>query len=88
MISRNESKRITIRPDEEEAVEERVGQQKRLERGQFRLQVDRQTKRSFATYEAAEEVGMAIKKSYPILQVTVYDLVRSTNKVIELPKMD
>ncbi len=37
MISRNESKRMTMRPDKEEAVEERVGQQKRLERGQFRL---------------------------------------------------
>ncbi len=88
MISRNESKRITMRPDKEEAVEERVGQQKRLERGQFRLQVDRQTKQLYATYEAAEEAGMAIKKNYPILQVAVYDLVRSVNEVIELPKMD
>ena len=63
MISRNENKRIAMRPDEEEAVEERVGQQKRLERGQFRLQVDRQTKRSFATYEAAEEAVTGIKKT-------------------------
>ncbi len=31
---------------------------------------------------------MAIKKNYPILQVAVYDLVRSVNEVIELPKID
>jgi hypothetical protein len=48
--------------------------------------VDRQTKRSYATYEAAEQAGMAIKKSYPILQVAVYDLAESVNKIIDLPK--
>jgi hypothetical protein len=88
MITRNESKTITMRPDQEEPVEERVRQQKRPESGQFRLQVDRQIKKSYATYEAAEEAGMAIKKSYPILQVAVYDLVGSVNTIIELPKMD
>jgi hypothetical protein len=30
--------------------------------GQFRLQVDRQTKATFSTYEAAEEAGREIKK--------------------------
>jgi hypothetical protein len=40
------------------------------------------------TYEAAEEAGMAIKKSYPILQVAVYDLVGSVNTIIDLPKID
>jgi hypothetical protein len=49
------------------------------------LQVDRQTKRSFATFEAAEQAGMAIKKSYPLLQVAVYDLKESVNKIIETP---
>jgi hypothetical protein len=52
--------------------------------GRFRLQVDRQTKASYATYEAAE-AGKAIKKDYPILQVAVYDGVESVNKIIELP---
>ena len=80
---------MTMRPDqEEEPGEERVGQQQRPERGQFRLQVDRQAKGSYATYEAAEQAGMAIKKNYPILQVAVYDLVESVNKVIDLPKID
>ena len=41
--------------------------------GRFRLQVDRQTKASYATWEAAEKAGLAIKKGHPILQVAVYD---------------
>jgi hypothetical protein len=35
------------------------------------IRVDRQTKASYATYEAAEKAGKAIKKDYPILQVAV-----------------
>jgi hypothetical protein len=53
--------------------------------GRFRLQVDRQTKASYATYEAAEAARKAIKKDYPILQVAMYDGVESVNKIIELP---
>ena len=49
------------------------------------LQLDRKTKASNATYEAAEAAGKAIKKDYPILQVAVYDGVESGNKIIELP---
>jgi hypothetical protein len=47
--------------------------------------VDRQTKGSYATTEAAEAAGLAIKKAYPILYVAVYDGVDSVTKVIELP---
>jgi hypothetical protein len=89
MIARKESKTIAIKPEqEEEPGRERIGQQPPPERGQFRLQVDRQTKASYTTFEAAEEAGMAIKKSYPILQVAVYDLLESVNKIIDLPKAD
>jgi hypothetical protein len=45
--------------------------------------VDRQTKGSYATYEAAEAAGVAIKKAYPILQVAVYDSIEGVNKIIE-----
>lgn len=86
MVARKESKTITMSPEQDEPVAERVGQQKRPESGQFRLQVDRQTKGSYATYEAAEAAGIAIKKSYPILQIAVYDLAASVNKIIDLPK--
>jgi hypothetical protein len=53
---------------------------------QFRLQVDRQTKASYATYEAAEAAGLAVKQNHPIVQVAVYDAKAGVNKVIELPK--
>jgi hypothetical protein len=51
---------------------------------QFRLQVDRQTKGSYATHEDAEQAGQAIKRKYPIVQVTVHDAVAGTSKRIEL----
>jgi hypothetical protein len=45
-----------------------VDQRKRTEE-RFRLQVDRQTKRSFATLAAAVDAGSLIKKSHPVVQV-------------------
>ena len=82
MITRQSSKTITMPSAPEESVPERVTQRKRAEGGRFLLQVDRQTKGSYATYEAAEKAGLRIKKEHPILQVAVYEGV---NKIIELP---
>jgi hypothetical protein len=62
------------------------GQERPSEKGPFRLQVDRQTKDSYATYEEAEEVGLALKKRSPIVQVTIWDTVKGERKIIELPK--
>ena len=62
------------------------GQQKRPELGQFRLQVDRQTKTSYATYAAAEEAALVVKRGHPILHVTVFDAVAGVDTVIELPQ--
>jgi hypothetical protein len=47
----------------------------------------RQTKGPYTTYEAAEQAGMAIKKSHPIFQVAVYDVMARVNKIIEMPKV-
>ena len=69
---------------QEESVQEPLEQRGRPEMGQFRLQVDRQTKASYETYEAAEKAGLVIKKGHPVLHVTVYDAVEGINKVIEL----
>jgi hypothetical protein len=68
-------------PTPEGSVPEPVTQRKPADGGRFRLQVDRQTKGSYATYEAAEKVGLVIKKEHPILQVAVYDGVESVNKL-------
>jgi hypothetical protein len=60
-------------------------QRKRPERGRYLLQVDRQTKGSYTTSEAAQAAALVIKKSYPIVQVTVYDSVDNSNTLIEAP---
>ena len=59
-----------------------TNQQKRLEE-RYRLQVDRQTKKTFTTLEAAEAAGRVIKNAHAVVQVSVYDAVDLTNKTIE-----
>ena len=83
--SREASKTITMPSAPEESVPEPVTQRKRVDGGRFGLQVDRQTKASYATNEAAEKAGLGIKKEHPMLQVAVYDGVEGVNKIIELP---
>jgi hypothetical protein len=63
----------------EQEVEEVFSQSKRPERGRYLLQVDRQTKNSYTTSEAAQSVALAIKTGYPIVQVSVYDSVEHTH---------
>ena len=63
---------------------EALSQRKRPD-DRFLLQVDRQTKESFATTEAAEKAGLAIKTAHPVVQVAVYDSVEFVNKVIAVP---
>ena len=75
---------ITTTHAVDENASETFGQQTRPEMAQFRLLVDRQTKGSYATHEGAEQAGLAIKRKYPIVQVTVYDAVAGTNKLVEL----
>ena len=53
--------------------------QRRPPNHRYLLQVDRQTKASYPTMEAATTAGMVIKKRHPIVQVSVYDTVASTN---------
>lgn len=86
MAARSGTKTTTIAPDHEDPAPEIFGQRKKPESGQFRLQVDRQTKASYTTREAAEEAGLAIKKAYPLLQVAVADSTAGVTKIIELPQ--
>jgi Tfp pilus assembly protein PilP len=67
--------------DTEESLQPVRGQKREpLER--YRLQVDRQTKSSFSAYAAAEKAGSAIKKSFPKVQVSVYDSQDSKTTVL------
>jgi len=65
--------------------EEQLSQRKRPELDRYLLQVDRQTKSSYHTLKSAEAAGLAIKKNYPMLHVTVYDLVEGTSTVLVAP---
>jgi len=62
------------------------GQRKPPENGRFRLQVDRQTKASYPTREAAEEAGLRVKRGFPILHVTVFDAEDAQSHSIALPE--
>jgi hypothetical protein len=62
-----------------------LSQRKRPDPGRYLLQVDRQTKSSYTTIEAAEAAGMVIKTGYPLVQVGIYDSVECQNKLVELP---
>ena len=85
MTARPGNKTTTIARDHEEPAPEIFRQRKKPESDQFRLHVDRQTKASYTTREAAEEAGLAIKKAYPLLQVAVDDAAKGVTKIIELP---
>jgi hypothetical protein len=60
-------------------------QKRRPEAGRYRLQVDRQTKATYTTFEAAEAQGMIIKKQFKQVQVAIYDIQASSNTILELP---
>ena len=77
--------RLTKKNELEDTAPGSPSQHKPVE-GRFRLQVDRQTKATYATLEAAEAAGLAIKKSHPIVYVGVYDHLEGINKVIQIPK--
>ena len=61
------------------------GQKRREELGRYWLQIDRQTKGSYASAEAAEAAGMAIKTKFANLQVAIYDRDESSNRILEVP---
>jgi hypothetical protein len=69
----------------EQEAEEVFSQSKRPERGRYLLQVDRQTKNSYTTSEAAQSAALAIKTGYPIVQVSVYDSVEHTHTTVMAP---
>jgi hypothetical protein len=79
------SRMATMTMPKKEAAEPivvRAGQT-RVALGRFRLQVDRQTKASYASLDEAETAGKAIKKAHPIVQVSVYDAEQSAQTMLE-----
>ena len=72
-------------PTRTASTREQSPQGERPEVGRYLLQVDRQTKGWYGTAQAAEAAGLLIKKSYPKVQVSVYDSVDMANKLINVP---
>jgi len=77
--------KMPVKGDSTREADEVVSQQKRPERGRYLLQVDRQTKGSYTTSEAAQSAALGIKTAYPIVQVSIYDSVDNTSTMVEAP---
>ena len=60
-------------------------QQKRAESGRCLIQVDKQTKASYETAEAAHSAALEIKKGYPIVRVAIFDSIENSSRLVELP---
>ena len=77
--------KMRVRDDTGKEAEELFSQSKRPESGRYLLQVDRQTKGSYKTSEAAHSAGLEIKADYPIVQVSIYDSVDNSHTLVKLP---
>jgi hypothetical protein len=62
----------------EQAEEERP-KQNQQEPERYLLQIDRQTKHSFKTLEAARSAALEIKARFPALQVSIFDNVSKSH---------
>jgi hypothetical protein len=77
--------KMPVKDASDKDVDEAPSQRKQPERGRYLLQVDRQTKGSYTTAEAAQAAALVIKTGYPIVQVSVYDSVDYTHTFVEAP---
>jgi hypothetical protein len=69
-----------------EQPEEERPKQYQQETERYLLQIDRQTKRSFKTADAARSAALEIKSRFPILQVSIYDSVSRSRTMVDVPK--
>ena len=68
-----------------EQTDEARPKQEQPETDRYLLQVDRQTKRSFKTAEAARSAALEIKTRFPALQVSIYDGSSKSRTAVEFP---
>ena len=72
-----------VKPEQTE--EERL-QHKQPDTERYQLQIDRQTKRSFKTPEAARSAALEIKSRFPALHVSIYDSGSKSRTMVDVPK--
>ena len=71
------------KPTKREETEDEQPKQSRSQNERYLLQIDRQSKRSFKTPEAARLAAMEIKSRFPTLQVSIYDTVSRSRTVVD-----
>jgi hypothetical protein len=76
---------MPVKKDAEKDAEDVSSQRKQPEIGRYLLEVDRQTKGSYKTSEAAQSAALAIKTRYPVVKVSIYDSVNNSRILVELP---
>jgi hypothetical protein len=74
-----------VKDSSDKEADEVFSQRKRPESGRYLLQVDRQTKGSYETSDAAQSAALKIKTGYPIVQVSIYDSVDNSSRLVALP---
>ena len=77
--------KMPVKKEAEQEAEDVSSQRKGPEIGRYLLQVDRQTKGSYKTSEAAQSAALAIKTGYPVVKVSIYDSVNNSHTLVELP---
>ena len=76
---------MPVKKDAEKDAEDVSSQRKQPEIGRYLLEVDRQTKGSYKTSEAAQSAALAIKTRYPVVKVLIYNSVNNSRILVELP---
>jgi hypothetical protein len=66
-----------------EKAEDEQSQQSQPDTERYLLQIDRQSKRSFKTPEAARTTALEIKSRFPFLHVSIYDTVIGSRTVVD-----
>jgi hypothetical protein len=77
--------KMPVKDSSDNEIDVMPSQRKRPETGRYLLQVDRQTKGSYQTSEAAQSAALVIKTGYPIVQVSVYDSVEYSHTIVDAP---
>ena len=72
-----------VRPEQ---TDEQRPQHQQPDTERYQLQIDRQTKRSFKTSEAARSAALEIKSRFPVLQCSIYDSVSKSRTMVDVPK--
>ena len=62
----------------------RAPQQNSPEKERYLVQIDRQTKRSFKTFETARSAALEIKARFPALQVSIYDSASKSRTLVDV----